>query len=109
MNPGHQPSGNARTPASGLRNGVSEQNRSTAPQGARRNDFYTIAAELNERQPGMRPGDAFVHFALLAGSHPTIVEFDPKRGLCYIPDATRVAARWITRAAFRRQWNKLKK
>jgi hypothetical protein len=72
-----------------------------------RNDLYRMAAEFKARHPAATAAEAWEHFARVAGMSETIIEHEPKRGLRYVPDADRIGERWITRAHFRRQWDRL--
>jgi hypothetical protein len=87
--------------------GLADRNRSTVRRHKVRNDLYRIAAEFKARHPEATAAAAWAHFTMLAGISTTIIEHDPRRGLRYVPDADRLGERWISRAHFRRQWDRL--
>lgn len=107
MNEQYQRSGGDEESRQEPENGLPERNRSTVRRHKVRNDLYRIAAEFKSRHPTATAAEAWRHFTKLAGMLPTIVEYDPRRGLRYVPDGLRIGERWISRAHFRRQWDRL--
>ena len=107
MNTEHMHSGNEEKTHHGQNKPAVGQPRGPGRLRGQRNALYALAAELKARHPGVAVATAWRHFVMLAGAHPVLVEYDPSRGLCYVPDAGRVAVRWISRVNFTRAWNRL--